>query len=280
MSEVIEGLWGDLFGKRPKKTAGRDLRYTLEVEFKEAALGTSKQIRFPSRRDCSSCGGTGARSNSGLSPCVSCAGRGEVRVQQGVFTLGKTCPTCEGSGKIVTDPCGACKGAGLIQFEREFTVKIPPGTEDGSVRLVAKEGEPGRHGGPPGDLHVIVRVAPHPLLERQGIHLICEVPISFPQAALGAQVDVPTLEGKVKMRIPSGTQSGRMFRLRGKGIPKGDAGSRGDQHVRVIVETPTNLTPRARRLLEELAEEAGDAVAQVSHPRKKNFLDKVKELFG
>ena len=275
VGDVIEGLFGDLFGRRQKRSAGRDLRYTLEVSFQEAAFGTEKSIRFPTRKDCSTCEGSGARSKAGIQTCQACLGRGEVKVKQGLFTLGKTCGPCGGTGKVVTDPCQTCEGSGLVRIEREFTVKVPAATEDGAVRLIAREGEPGRAGGPPGDLHVVVRVQPHPLFSRQGYDVLCEVPVSFPQAALGAQVEVPTLDGKVKMRVPPGTQSGKLFRLKGKGIPRGEA-SRGDQHVRVVVETPTNPTPRQRELLEQLAKESGEAVG---HPRKKTFLDKVRELF-
>jgi molecular chaperone DnaJ len=177
---------------------------------------------------------------------------------------------------VIIDPCPRCDGSGLLKIEREFAVRIPPGTADGDVRRVAREGEPGRSGGAPGDLNVVVRVVPHPLFERQGQDVLCEIPISFPQAALGAHVDVPTLDGKVKMRVPEGTQSGKTFRLRGKGIPRADGGARGDQNVKIIVETPTHMTARQRRLLEELAAEAGEAIG---YPRKKNFLDKVRELF-
>lgn len=277
VADVLEGLFGDLLGRRPRRTAGRDLRYTLELSFEEAAFGTTKRIRFPTRKDCGACGGTGAKTSQSLSPCAACGGRGEVRVKQGLFTLTRTCAACEGAGRIVTEPCATCQGSGMVRIEREFDVKIPPGTEDGAVRMIPREGEPGRHGGPPGDLHVIVRLREHPLFSRQGFDVVCEVPVSFPQAALGAQIEVPTLDGKVRMRVPPGTQSGRVFRLRGKGIPRGEGGPRGDQHVRIVVETPTQLTERQRQLLEEFAREAGEPVA---HPRKKNFLEKVRELFG
>lgn len=279
VSEVFEGLFSDLMGRRQKRAAGRDLRYTLEIDFQEAAFGTEKAIRFPTRRDCDRCAGTGARSSSGVRTCGTCGGKGELRAPQGVFTRGKSCGTCHGSGHVVVDPCSVCQGSGLLQIEREFRVKIPPGSADGAVRRVPREGEPGRFGGAPGDLHVIVRVAEHPLFTRDGHDVVCEVPISFAQAALGTQVDVPTLDGKVRMRVPVGTQSGRTFRLRGKGIPRaiGEGAPRGDQHVRIVIETPTHLTARQRELLEEFAKESGNTGA--SHPRKRTFLSKVKELF-
>jgi molecular chaperone DnaJ len=275
VSEVFEGLFAQ-FGRR-KKAPGRDLRYTLEISFDEAAFGVSKLIRFPTRKECPACQGSGARTHAtSTRPCSACGGKGEVRVQQGLFTVPRACSSCGGTGKLVVDPCPKCEGAGLVRIEREFQVKIPPGTEDGAVRRVPREGEPGRAGGAPGDLQVLVRVRPHPLFTRKGHDILCDVPLSFPQAALGTHVEVPTLDGKVKMRVPEGTQSGRTFRLRGKGIPKADGKARGDQHVRILVETPTNLSPRQRELLEELAHESGESLG---HPRKKNFLDKVRALF-
>ncbi len=235
VGEVFDGILGDLFGRR-KKAGGRDLRYTLELTFEEAAFGCEKTIRFAKHPEC---------------------------------------PACEGAGRRAGERCKSCEGSGRVRLEREYVVKIPAGTQEGAVRRVPREGEPGRRGGAPGDLHVLIRVTPHPLFKRQGHDVLTDLPVSFPQAALGTQVDVPTLDGKVKMRVPAGTQSGRVYRLRGKGIPRAN-GERGDQHVRIVVETPINLTERQRELIEELARERGDAVA---HPRKKKFLDKVRELF-
>jgi molecular chaperone DnaJ len=276
VADVFDAL-GELFGRRKGRSSGRDLRYTLEVSFEEAAFGATKSIRFPTRRDCESCDGSGARSTLGLKTCGACAGRGEVRVQQGFFSVARSCTACSGAGKIVTDPCKVCDGAGTTQVDREFTVKIPAGTDDGTIRRVPREGEPGRRGGSPGDLQVVVRVQAHPLLARQGHDITCDLPITFPQAALGTQVTVPTLDGKVNMKVPEGTQSGRTFRLRGKGIPRGDGKPRGDQLVRIVVETPTSVTPRMRQLLEEIAREQGKDV--LAHPKKKKFLEKVRELF-
>jgi molecular chaperone DnaJ len=275
VSEVFEGIF-DLFGKR-RKAQGRDLRYTLEISFEEAAFGARKRIRFPTRKDCTACGGLGGRNGAaGTRSCGVCAGRGELRQKQGIFTVPRTCNTCGGTGKVVVDPCASCDGSGLMRIEREFEVTIPAGTEDGGGRRVPREGGNGRAGGQPGDLQVLVRVLPHPLFTRRGFDVVTEIPVSFSQAALGAQVDVPTLDGKVRMRVPEGTQSGRLFRLRGKGVPRPDGKPRGDQHVRIVVETPTSLTPRQRKLLEELAREPGEATG---HPRKRGFLEKVRELF-
>jgi molecular chaperone DnaJ len=276
VADLVGGLWSELRGRNRRRAAGRDLRYTLEITFEQAAFGGEQTIRFPTRKDCGACKGTGAKAG-GLRGCEACGGKGELRQAAGLFAAARVCTACGGTGKVVVDACDTCEGSGLMRVEREFGVKLPPGTEDGAVRMVPREGEPGRRGGPPGDLHVIVRVREHPLFKRQGHDVVCEVPISFSQAALGAMVDVPTLDGKVKMRVPPGTQSGRLFRLRGKGIPRGGSGdARGDQHVRIVLETPTELTARQRELFEELARERNEAVA---HPRRKNFLEKVKELF-
>jgi molecular chaperone DnaJ len=278
VTELFENLFGDLLGRRKGKAPGRDLRYTLELEFVEAALGVDKTIKFPSRRDCEACSGTGGRGGAaGLSQCSDCGGRGEIKVQQGFFSLGKPCTGCGGTGKVVKAPCPDCKGQGTVEREREYTVSIPPGTEDGALRRVAGQGEPGRRGGAAGDLAVVVRVKPHPIFVREGQVVACELPISFVQAALGAVIEVPTLDGKVEMRVPAGTQSGAVFRLRGKGMPVGPKGSpRGDQHVRVVVETPTNLGTRQRELLEQFAAASSDE----STPRRKDFFARVKSLFG
>jgi molecular chaperone DnaJ len=267
-TELFESLFGDLFGKRKAKTPGRDLRYTLELSFEEAALGVKKSITFPSRAECAKCSGTGAKGGAaGQKSCPTCGGKGEMKVQQGFFSLSKKCPTCQGEGKVVGDPCEACKGAGMVEEERTFEVNIPAGAEDGSTRRVAGQGEPGRRGGPPGDLNVIVRIKPHPLFRREGDVIVCEMPISIAEATLGAVVQVPTLEGRVEMRIPPGTQSGTIFRLRGKGA--GKPGGRGDAHVRVLVETPTALTDEQRRLFEQMKLEPKQS------PLKSAFLEKL-----
>ena len=277
-TELFENLFGDLLGRGKKgKQSGRDLRYTLELDFVEAALGCEKAIRFPARRDCEACGGTGGRGGTaGLTTCAECGGRGEIKVQQGFFSLGKPCGACGGTGKTITDPCPECRGAGLLDKEREYTVTIPPGVDDGSVRRVAGQGEPGRRGGPPGDLNVVIRIKPHPIFFREGQVVACEVPVSIAEAALGALLGVPTLDGVVEMRVPAGTQSGTVFRLRGKGMPVGPRGSaRGDQHVRVVVEVPSTLTARQRELLTEFQ----GADADEATPKRRDFrayLERVK----
>jgi molecular chaperone DnaJ len=274
-TELFDSLFGDLFGrKRARKETGRDLRYTLELEFVEAALGCARAITIAARGDCGACKGTGGRGGeAGLSPCTACAGKGEVKVQQGFFSVGKSCPSCGGTGKVVVDKCPECAGAGTVEREREFQVTIPAGTADGNVRRVPGQGEPGRRGGAAGDLNVIVRVKPHPLLKREGQVVACEVPVSFAQATLGATVDVPTLEGKVEMRVPAGTQSGTVFRLRGRGFPQ-PSGARGDAHVRVVLETPVELAPEDRALLERL----DGALGEAKRPQQRDFQAKLKQL--
>jgi molecular chaperone DnaJ len=279
VTDLFESLFGDLLGRRGKaKAAGRDLRYTLELEFTEAALGVDKTITFAARRDCEACSGSGGRGGAaGLATCNDCGGRGEIKVQQGFFSLGKPCVGCGGTGKVVKDPCPDCRGEGTIEKERQYTVSIPPGTEDGALRRVAGQGEPGRRGGASGDLNVVVRVKPHPIFTREGQVVACELPVSFVEAALGAVVEVPTLDGRVEMRVPPGTQSGAVFRLRGKGMPVGPRGSaRGDQHVHVVVETPGNLSPRQRELLEAFAAASTDETS----PRRRDFSARLKSLFG
>jgi molecular chaperone DnaJ len=278
-TDLFESLFGDLFGKKKTKTPGRDLRYSLELSFEEAALGVQKTIRFPARVECADCDGTGGKGGAaGLRPCTGCNGKGEIKVQQGFFSLSKRCPQCSGAGKIVGEPCATCKGGGTVEKEREYTVTIPPGTEDGATRRVAGEGERGRHGGPAGDLNVLVHVRPHPIFRREGDLVVCDVPVSIVQAALGAVVQVPTLDGRVEMRVPPGTQSGTMFRLRGKGLGgrAPNAGGRGDAHVRVVVEVPTNLTARQQELLQELASSLGEEQL----PGVRGFGARVKETLG
>jgi molecular chaperone DnaJ len=208
--------------------------------------------------------------------CPTCGGAGEVRFTQGFFAVSRPCNQCGGSGHVVSDPCKECRGHGKIAGESSLTVKIPPGVDTGTRVRLPGEGEPGESGGPPGDLYVVVQVREHPIFVREEYEVLCEVPVSFTQAALGAQIEVPTLDGKVKMKVPAGTQSGKVFRLKHKGIPHLHGSGRGDQHVRVLVETPTELNAAQRELLEKFAEACGEEVS----PQTRNFFQKVKELFG
>jgi molecular chaperone DnaJ len=279
INDVLGEIFGDIFGggrtRRGGRNRGADLRYNLEVTFEEAAFGSEVQVKIPKPKRCEACEGTGSRDKQ-LRTCPSCGGAGELRYTQGFFSVSRPCTTCGGAGSMPTAPCPQCRGAGRIEAQSTLTVKIPPGVDTGTRVRLTGEGEPGEHGGPPGDLYVVVHVKDHPLFVREDTEVLCEMPISFIQAALGAQLDVPTLEGKVKLKIPGGTQSGKVFRLKGKGIPHLHGSGRGDQHVRVVVETPTHLTAEQKALLERFGELAGEQ----THPQTKSFFDKVRELFG
>jgi molecular chaperone DnaJ len=278
MGEALGDLFGELFSRPRRRRAGQkgpDLRYTLEVTFEEAALGTEKEIALPRLQTCARCEGQGAAPPSRPTPCPACGGTGEGRVQQGFFTLTRVCPDCSGVGRIIEDPCPQCRGTGKVPGERLLRVKVPAGVDTGQRLRLKGEGELGLGGGPPGDLYVQIRVAPHPLFVRDETDVVCEMPISFVQAALGATVEVPTLDGKVRMRIPAGTQSGKIFRLRQRGIPALRGYGRGDQLVRVVVETPSRLNDEQKRLLRRLAELGGEEI----HPARKTFLEKMRDLF-
>lgn len=273
--DLFDGLFGDLLGRRKKAGAGRDLRYTLELTLEEAALGVKRTISFPARADCPDCGGSGGRSPGGLKICTACGGKGEVK-ESGFFALSKTCSVCQGAGRVVVDPCPRCAGKGQVELQREYEVAIPGGMEDGGIRKVAGQGEVGRRGAAPGDLSVVVRVLPHPLLKREGSTVTCEVPVSAVLAALGGTIEVPSLDGKVEMKIPPGVATGAVFRLRGKGFPVAPGSSRrGDAHIKLMVETPRNLNDRQRRLLEELQRE----LAPENLPQRSAFQDQLRELY-
>jgi molecular chaperone DnaJ len=274
-NEVFGEFFGGGRGRRGQGSRGADLRYNLSLRFEEAAFGTTKEIHFPRQERCDTCDGSGARPGTGPTVCRACGGAGEVRLTQGFFTVARPCTSCSGRGQVIQDPCKACGGRGVVDREHTTTIEIPPGVDEGNRIRHPGEGEPGQHGGPPGDLYVVLHVEPHPLFVRDDVDVICELPLSISQAALGARLDVPTLDGKVELKIPEGTQTGKVFRLRGKGIPVLQRQGRGDQLVRVVVETPTNLCDEQRRLLERFAELAGENC----EPRSKGFFDKVRELF-
>jgi len=273
-TEFFDALFGDLFGlQRKRSSAGRDLRYTLELDFEEAALGCEKAIVFERPEDCSACSGTGAEGGSaGLVTCPRCGGEGVIRKKAGFLTSRRDCMGCGGTGQVPRVRCATCEGAGLVDRERRYTVRIPPGSTGGSTQRVPREGGPGRRGGPPGDLHVIVRVRPHPFFTREvtrdGEVLMIEVPLSPVEATLGAEIDVPVLDGRVRMRVPPATQAGSLFRLRGKGFPRA-AGARGDAHVRVVIETPTAISDEAKQLLERL----GETLTDEALPRRRTFRE-------
>ena len=279
--DIFSDIFGDIFGTargrgRSRARRGEDLRYDLDIKFEEAVFGAEKIINVPRLVMCETCNGKGTKGGSARDTCTACRGTGQMRFQQGFFTIAKTCGQCNGQGTVIRDPCRTCMGSGVVQRTQALSVKIPAGVDTGARLKLRGEGEAGRNGAPGGDLYIVINVQEHPLFTRQENDIICEVPISFPQAALGAEIDVPTLEGKVKMKIPHGTQSGSSFRLRGKGAPDLRGSHRGDQLVRVVVETPRKLTSRQRELLEAFARDGGEEVS----PLTKGFFDKVKEMFG
>jgi molecular chaperone DnaJ len=279
INDIFGEIFGDIFGGRGGRRAsnrGADLRFNLEISFEEAAFGCRPKVPIPRPKKCDTCSGTGSKSASAPKTCGTCGGAGEVRFTQGFFAVSRPCTECGGTGAVVPDPCAKCRGSGKVPNDEVIEVNIPPGVDNGTRVRLTGMGEPGDRGGPAGDLYVTVIVREHPLFQREDYDVFCEVPISFTQAALGAKIHVPTLDGKVKMTIPEGAQSGKVFRLKGKGIPHLHSGQRGDQHVRVVVETPTGLNPKQRELLEKFA----DASGEEAHPQSKNFFEKVRELFG
>jgi molecular chaperone DnaJ len=281
--EVFSDIFGDFFGtgrgrSRARTRRGDDLRYDMEIEFEEAARGVEKVVRIQRMAQCESCNGTRTRNGgNGQRTCPNCRGTGQVRTQQGFFSIATTCSQCRGEGQIISDPCAKCQGQGRLRKAQSLSVRIPPGVDNGSRLKLRGEGEAGVGGGPPGDLYVVVHVREHAIFARQDNDIVVEVPISFPQAALGAEIDVPTLEGKVKLKIPGGTQSGKVFRLKGKGFVDLHGYGTGDELVKVSVETPRRMSARQRELLEEFSKIAGE---EATHPLSKGFVDKIREMFG
>lgn len=279
--DLFSDIFGDFFGGgrgRPRGRArrGDDLRYDLQIKFEDAAFGCEKKLSVPRWKGCETCGAKGTKSGTAPRACPSCRGSGQIRFQQGFFSIAKTCSQCAGAGTIIADPCETCGGGGRVHLTQQLNVKIPPGVDDGSRLKLRGEGEAGTGGGPAGDLYVVISVKEHPIFGRQGKDVVCEIPVSFTQLALGAEIEVPTLEDKAKLKIPSGTQTGTVFRLKEKGIPDLQGYARGDQLVRVHVEVPRKLTAQQRELLEEYARNGGEEVS----PLNKGFLDRVREMFG
>ncbi|HEU4934198.1 MAG TPA: molecular chaperone DnaJ [Pyrinomonadaceae bacterium] len=282
----IEDILGDLFGfgdvfgggrtgsRRTSAQRGADLRYDLEITLEEAARGMTAQLRIPRLETCDTCKGSGAAAGSQPETCSTCTGSGQVRYQQGFFSVARTCHVCRGAGRVVKNPCADCKGTGRVEREKQLEVKIPAGVETGSRLRVSGEGEAGTQGGPSGDLYVVIHVAEHDQFERQGSNLYEAVPITFAQAALGAEIMVKTLDDEEKVKVPMGTQTGTVFRLRGKGMPVLGGRGRGDLFVSVTVITPTTLTREQRRLLEQLAE------VENKDLENKGLVDKVRDIFG
>ena len=276
--DVFGDIFGEFFGGGTRRGRGRgdDLRYNLTLKFEEAVAGAEKKIKIPRHGPCEICRGSGAKAGTTAQTCPACRGRGQVNFQQGFFSVSRTCSQCQGQGTIIKDPCPSCGGSGRLRKLHTLSVKIPSGVDTGSRLKLRGEGESAPTGGAPGDLYVVIQVEPHPIFVRENLDILCDVPISFAQATLGAEIDVPTLNGKVKMKIPAGTQSGKVFRMKDKGITDVQGYHQGDQHVRVSVETPTHLTTRQKELLKEFAAAGGEDV----NPMAKGFLDKMKDLFG
>jgi len=281
-SDVFGDVFGDIFGgggggRRSQVTRGADLRYNLDLSLEDAVSGMETKIKIPTSVNCTGCKGTGSKSGkTGI--CSTCGGHGQVRMQQGMFSVQQTCPTCRGSGSEIKDPCGKCRGSGKTKEQKTLAVKVPAGVDTGDRIRLGGEGEAGEHGGPSGDLYVQVNVRDHAIFTRDGANLYCDMPISFAAAALGGELEVPTLTGKVKLKIPAETQTGKLFRLRGKGVKPVRGGPVGDLMCRVNVETPVNLTSEQKALVEQL--EASFKTGGTRHnPQEDSWLDGVKSFF-
>ena len=285
-ADAFGDIFGDLFGGagggrggRSNVYRGADLRYNLEITLEEAARGAEKTIRIPTVEECGTCHGSGAKPGTQPKPCPTCNGHGQVRVQQGFFSIQQTCPKCHGSGKIIPDPCRDCGGAGRVKKQKTLEVKIPAGIDEGMRLRHAGHGEPGVNGGPSGDLYVEIHIRKHAVFERDHDDLHCEMPISITTAALGGEIEIPTLEGMARLKIPAETQSGKVFRLRGKGIKNVRSHVHGDLMCHVVVETPVSLTERQKELLREF-EESASGNADRHNPKAKGWMDKVRDFFG
>ncbi|MGB8518384.1 MAG: molecular chaperone DnaJ [Gallionella sp.] len=278
-------IFGDIFGGgrggggRNSAQRGSDLRYNMEITLEQAARGTETEIRIPTMAECETCHGSGAKAGTTPTTCTTCAGHGQVRMQQGFFSVQQACPRCHGTGKMIASPCKSCNGQGRIKKHKTLSVKIPAGVDtDDRIRLTG-EGEHGVNGGPTGDLYVVVQLKPHAVFQRDHNDLHCEMPISFTTAALGGEIEIPTLDGKASIKIPAETQSGKQFRLRGKGIKGIRSATHGDLHCHVIVETPVNLTDKQKELLREF-ENINDKDSARHNPRAKSWMNKVKDFFA
>ncbi len=284
--DIFEDIFGDIFGGAggarrgggSRAYRGSDLQYNLELSLEDAVFGTEVDIRVPSMQTCGGCSGTGAKKGSHPQACPTCHGQGQVRMQQGFFSVQQACPQCHGNGKVISDPCGECHGQGRIEEQKTLAVRIPMGVDTGDRIRLSGEGEAGLNGGPAGDLYVQVHVKEHELFTRDGDNLYCNVPIRFTAAALGGELEVPTLEGKVTLKIPPETQTGKKFRLRNKGVKSVRSASMGDLVCTVVVETPVNLTPRQRELLKEL-DDSMDEGGKRHSPKEHGWLDKAKGFF-
>jgi molecular chaperone DnaJ len=280
--DIFSDIFGEIFGGgrggRSTVYRGADLRYNLEITLENAAHGMDTKIRIPTTSVCDTCKGSGARAGTQPVTCPACRGAGQVRVSQGPFSIAQTCPRCHGTGSVIANPCSACHGTGRIKLQKTLSVKIPAGVDEGDRVRLSGEGEPGVNGGPAGDLYVQVHIKPHPVFQRDHDDLHCEMPISITTAALGGEIAIPTLDGSARIRVPAETQSGKQFRLKGKGIKGVRSQAPGDLHCHVVVETPVQLTERQRQLLREFESISNEDSAR-HNPRAKGWLEKVKEFF-
>jgi molecular chaperone DnaJ len=285
--DEFQDIFGDFFGfedifggrrGRNRAQRGADLRYDMKLSFEEAASGVNTKIRIPRLEFCEACNGTGAKAGTGVVACVTCGGRGQVHYQQGFFTISRTCPDCRGAGQIVREICPDCRGKGRIERSKSIDLRIPPGVDSNTRLRIPGEGEPGGNSGPAGDLYVVLDVKPHPYFERRDADLYCTVPVSIVQAALGTEIVVPGLNGEETVKIPEGTQTGEIIRLKGKGMPDPHGGGKGDLYVNIHVEIPTKLTREQRRLFEQL----GGTLPVENQPahRDSSLFEKVKDIFG
>jgi len=283
-SDAFGDIFGDIFGSRAggqrnNVYRGADLRYNMEISLEDAAKGTETKIRIPVQTTCETCKGSGARPGTQPVTCTTCGGHGQVRMQQGFFSVQQTCPKCHGSGKMIKDPCPTCHGAGRTKQNKTLSVKIPAGVDEGDRIRLTGEGEAGVNGGPTGDLYVVVHLKEHNVFQREGANLHCEMPISFSTAALGGEIEVPTLDGSARMKVPAETQTGAVFRLRGKGVKPLRQSEHGDLMVHVVVETPVKLTEQQKELLRQF-ETSTQADAGKHSPKNKSWMDKAREFFG
>ena len=282
-ADAFGDIFGDMFGgargARSQVFRGADLRYNLEITLEQAAHGYETKIRIPTMAACTTCNGSGARPGSKPQTCPTCHGSGQVRMTQGFFSIQQTCPRCHGTGKIVPNPCTTCNGAGRLKHQKTLAVKIPAGVDEGDRVRLSGEGEAGVNGGPAGDLYVQMSLKPHAVFQREGDDLHCEMPIGFATAALGGEISIPTLDGKAEIKVPSESQSGKTFRLRGKGIKGVRSSAPGDLYCHVVIETPVNLTARQKELLREF-DEINRKDASTHSPKEKSFMDKMKDFFS
>ena len=283
-SDIFGDVFGDIFGgggggrSRAGPQRGSDLRYTLDISLEDAVFGKTVEIKVPTLQSCNVCDGSGAKPGTSVKTCSTCGGAGQVRMQQGFFQVQQTCPSCRGQGKVVSDPCTSCRGQGRVERSKILSVKVPPGVDTGDRIRLSGEGEAGPSGGPNGDLFVEMSVRKHAIFERDGKDLHCDAPITFSDAALGGELEVPTLEGRVKLKIPEGTQTGKLFRLRGKGVKPVRGGSVGDLLCRVVVETPVQLTKQQRELLQQFQESLTEGGTRQS-PKQTSWFEGVKSFF-